>query len=185
MEKGVVISGFGGQGVMLAGELLAEAGKEEGKFVTFLPSYGPEMRGGTANCHVIVSDEQIASPVIALPEAAIIFNLPSLDKYEPLMKQDGIMILNKTIISKEVSRTDIRVLQIDAQNVANELGNERVTNMILLGAYVEIEKPVKIESLKEALKVFLTGRKEAFIELNIRALNKGAEIAREFLGGKQ
>ncbi len=184
MEKGVVISGFGGQGVMLAGELLAEAGKEEGKFVTFLPSYGPEMRGGTANCHVIVSDEQIASPVIALPEAAIILNLPSLDKYEPLMKQDGIMILNKTIIPKEVSRTDIRVLQIDAQNVAKELGNEKVINMLLLAAYVEVEKPVKIESLKEALKFLLTGRKETLIEINIRAIDKGAEIAREFLGGK-
>lgn len=184
MEKGVVISGFGGQGVMLAGELLAEAGKEEGKFVTFLPSYGPEMRGGTANCHVIVSDEQIASPVIALPEAAIILNLPSLDKYEPLMKQDGIMILNKTIIPKEVSRTDIRVLQIDAQNVAKELGNEKVINMLLLAAYVEVEKPVKVESLKEALKFLLTGRKETLIEINVRAIDKGAEIAREFLGGK-
>lgn len=184
MEKGVVISGFGGQGVMLTGELLAEAGKEEGKFVTFLPSYGPEMRGGTANCHVIVSDEQIASPVIALPEAAIILNLPSLDKYEPLMKQDGIMILNKTLIPKEVSRTDIRVLQIDAQNVAKELGNEKVINMILLAAYVEVEKPVKVESLKEALKFLLTGRKETLIEINVRAIDKGAAIAREFLGGK-
>lgn len=184
MEKGVVISGFGGQGVMLAGELLAEAGKEEGKYVTFLPSYGPEMRGGTANCHVIVSDEQIASPIIALPEAAIILNLPSLDKYEPLMKPNGIMILNKTIIPKEVSRTDIRVLQIDAQNVAKNVGNEKVVNMILLGAYVELEKPVKIESLKEALKTLLTGRKETLIEINERAIEKGAEIAREFIGGK-
>lgn len=184
MEKGVVISGFGGQGVMLAGELLAEAGKEEGKYVTFLPSYGPEMRGGTANCHVIVSDEQIASPVIALPEAAIILNLPSLDKYEPLMKPDGLMILNKTIIPKEVSRTDVRVLQIDAQNVAKNIGNEKVVNMLLLGAYVELEKPVKIETLKEALKTLLTGRKEALIEINERAIEKGAEIAREFLGGK-
>jgi 2-oxoglutarate ferredoxin oxidoreductase subunit gamma len=184
MQKGVVIAGFGGQGVMLAGELLAEAGKDEEKFVTFLPSYGPEMRGGTANCDVIISDKPIASPVIGHPEAAIIMNLPSLDKFEPLMKENGLLILNKTLIPREVKRKDVRVLQIDAQTVARELGNEKVTNMILLGAYAEIEKPVKLESLKKALKHFLTGKKEKLIPINEKALDKGAEIAREFLGGK-
>ena len=184
MQKGVVIAGFGGQGVMLAGELLAEAGKDEEKFVTFLPSYGPEMRGGTANCDVIISDKPIASPVIGHPEAAIIMNLPSLDKFEPLMKENGLLILNKTLIPREVKRKDVRVFQIDAQTVARELGNEKVTNMILLGAYAEIEKPVKLESLKKALKHFLTGKKEKLIPINEKALEKGAEIAREFLGGK-
>ncbi|NCO28845.1 MAG: 2-oxoacid:ferredoxin oxidoreductase subunit gamma [Caldisericum sp. CG2_30_36_11] len=184
MEKGVVISGFGGQGVMLAGELLAEAGKEEGKYVTFLPSYGPEMRGGTANCHVIVSDTTIASPIIGYPKAAIVLNLPSLDKYEPLMKKDGIIIINKTLVPREVKRDDVRVLQIDAQHVAEDLGNKKVVNMILLGAYVEIEKPVKIETLKNALKSYLTGRKAELIEVNERALEKGAEIARDFMGVK-
>ncbi|NCQ52712.1 MAG: 2-oxoacid:ferredoxin oxidoreductase subunit gamma [Caldiserica bacterium] len=184
MEKGVVISGFGGQGVMLAGELLAEAGKEEGKYVTFLPSYGPEMRGGTANCHVIVSDTTIASPIIGYPKAAIVLNLPSLDKYEPLMKKDGIIIINKTLVPREVKRDDVRVLQIDAQHVAEDLGNKKVVNMILLGAYVEIEKPVKIETLKNALKSYLTGRKVELIEVNERALEKGAEIARDFMGVK-
>ncbi len=184
MEKGVVIAGFGGQGVMLAGELLAEAGKDENKYVTFLPSYGPEMRGGTANCHVIVSDDPIASPVISVPEAVIALNLPSLDKYEPVMKKDGIMILNKTLIPKEVSRADIRVLQIDAQNVAKDLGNEKVVNMVVLGAYVEVEKPVKVESLIKALEALLKGRKAELIEINKRAILKGAEVARDFLGGK-
>ena len=184
MEKGVVISGFGGQGVMLAGELLAEAGKEEGKYVTFLPSYGPEMRGGTANCHVIVSDTTIASPIIGYPKAAIVLNLPSLDKYEPLMKKDGIIIINKTLVPREVKRDDVRVLQIDAQHVAEDLGNKKVVNMILLGAYVEIEKPVKIETLKNALKSYLTGRKAELIEVNERELEKGAEIARDFMGVK-
>lgn len=184
MEKGVVISGFGGQGVMLAGELLAEAGKEEGKYVTFLPSYGPEMRGGTANCHVIVSDTTIASPIIGYPKVAIVLNLPSLDKYEPLMKKDGIIIINKTLVPREVKRDDVRVLQIDAQHVAEDFGNKKVVNMILLGAYVEIEKPVKIETLKNALKSYLTGRKAELIEVNERALEKGAEIARDFMGVK-
>jgi 2-oxoglutarate ferredoxin oxidoreductase subunit gamma len=184
MEKGVVISGFGGQGVMLAGELLAEAGKEEGKFVTFLPSYGPEMRGGTANCHVIVSDTPIASPIIGYPEAAIVLNLPSLDKFEPLMKKNGIIIINKTLVPKEVKRGDVRVLQIDAQHVAESLGSQKVVNMILLGAYVEIEKPVKIETLKKALKGFLTGRKAELVEINEKALDEGVEIARDFMGVK-
>ncbi len=184
MEKKIVIAGFGGQGVMLAGELLAEAAKEDDKYVTFLPSYGPEMRGGTANCDVIVSDNPIASPIIGHPEAAIVMNLPSLDKFEPLMKKDGILILNKTIIPKEVARKDVRVLQIDALTIAKELGNEKVTNLILLGAYNEVEKTVKPETLKQALKKFLTGRKEKLIPVNEKALEKGAEIAREFLGGK-
>ncbi len=184
MQKELVIAGFGGQGVMLAGELLAEAGKEEGRYVTFLPSYGPEMRGGTANCDVIVSDEPIASPVIGHPEAAIIMNLPSLDKFEPLMKENGLLVLNKTLIPKEVQRKDLRVIQIDAQTVAKELGNEKVVNMILLGAYNEIEKTVKLETLKNALKHFLTGKKEKLIPVNEKALEKGAEIAREFLGVK-
>ncbi len=183
MEKQVVISGFGGQGVMLAGELLAEAGKEEGKNVTFLPSYGPEMRGGTAYCDVIVSDKPIASPVIAFPEAAIILNLPSLIKFEPLMKKGGIMILNKTIIPQDVKREDLRVCEIDAQNIAKELGNEKVTNLILLSAYVEIEKTIAIESLKKALRVFLTGRKEKLIPINEQAIDKGVELAKEFLNG--
>jgi len=180
MQKEVVIAGFGGQGVMLTGEIIAEAGKNEGKYVTFLPSYGPEQRGGTANCHVIVSDEEIASPVIDRPGAAIIFNLPSLDKYEPLMREDGIMILNKTLIPREVKRSDVRVLQIDAHDVARKLGSEKVVNMILLGAYVEIEKPVTLESIREALRKYLTGRKQEFFEVNIKAIEEGSMIAKSF-----
>lgn len=181
MEKQVVISGFGGQGVMLAGELLAEAGKTEDKYVTFLPSYGPEMRGGTAYCDVIVSDKSIASPVISFPQAAIILNLPSLNKFEPLMKKDGIIILNKTIIPQDVKRKDVRVCKIDAQTIAKELGNEKVTNLILLGAYSELEKTVSIETLKKSLKVYLTGRKEKLIPINERALDTGAAAAKEYI----
>jgi 2-oxoglutarate ferredoxin oxidoreductase subunit gamma len=183
MEKGVVIAGFGGQGVMLAGELLAESGKDERKYVTFLPSYGPEQRGGTANCHVIISDEEIASPVIDRPEAAIILNLPSLDKYEPLMKENGIMILNKTLIPREVNPPPPPPPQIDAHDVARKLGSERVVNIILLGAYVEVEKPVSLESVKEALKKYLTGRKAELLEVNTKALEEGIKIAKDFLGG--
>ncbi|MCD6106981.1 MAG: 2-oxoacid:acceptor oxidoreductase family protein [Caldisericaceae bacterium] len=184
MEKKLIIAGFGGQGVMLAGELLAEAGKEENKYVTFLPSYGPEMRGGTANCDVIISDEPIASPIISHPEATIILNLPSLDKFEPMMKKDGLLVLNKSLIPREVKRDDLRVVGVDAQTIAKELGNEKAANMILLGVYVAIEKPVSLDSVKSAMKLFLKGKKEKFISANEKALEKGVEIAKEFLGGK-
>ena len=135
------------------------------------------------SCHVIISDEEIASPVIDRPEAAIILNLPSLDKYEPLMKENGIMILNKTLIPREVKRGDVRVLQIDAHGVAQKLGSEKVVNMILLGAYVEVEKPVLLESIKEALKKYLTGRKAELLKVNIKAIEEGSKIAKDFLGG--
>ncbi|MEA3313424.1 MAG: 2-oxoacid:acceptor oxidoreductase family protein [Caldisericota bacterium] len=184
MEKKLIIAGFGGQGVMLTGELLAEAGKEENKYVTFLPSYGPEMRGGTANCEVIISDEPIASPIISYPEAAIILNLPSLDKFEPAMKKNGLLILNKSLIPREVKRNDLRVIEVDAQTIAKELGNEKAANMILLGVYVTIEKSVSLDSVKNAMKLFLKGKKEKFILANEKALEKGAGIAKEFLGGK-
>ncbi len=184
MEKKVIIAGFGGQGVMLVGELLAEAGKEDNKYVTFLPSYGPEMRGGTANCDVIISDEPIASPIISYPEAAIILNLPSLDKFEPMMKKDGLLVLNKSLIPREVKRNDLRVVEVDAQTIAKELGNEKVVNMILLGVYVAIEKSVSLDSVKNAMKLFFKGKKEKFIPANERALEKGVEIAKKFLGGE-
>ncbi len=182
MRKGVVIAGFGGQGVMLVGELLAEAGMEENKYVTFLPSYGPEQRGGTANCHVVISDTTIASPIVSKPDAIIVFNLPSLDKFEPTVKENGVIIINKSLVPREVRRNDVRVLQIDVQSVAEEIGSPKVMNMILLGAYTEIEKPVSLTTLKKAMSVILTGRKASLIELNEKALDRGAEIAKEFMG---
>src|SRR5512133_3706502 len=130
----IIIAGFGGQGVMVAGQLLAHAGMEEGKQVAWIPSYGPEMRGGTANCTVIISDEEVGSPVVTNPGIASVLNLPSLDKYEPLVQPGGLLLYNSSIIDRRPERTDLRVVAIPANDEAAALGNPRLANTIMLGA---------------------------------------------------
>ena len=136
MEE-ILIAGFGGQGVMSMGQLIAYAGMTEGKFVSWLPSYGPEQRGGTANCAVVVSEEQVGSPLVSRPTTAIVLNNPSYEKFEPMVRAGGLLVVNSSLISKMSARTDIRVLNIDATDKANELGNPKIANMVLLGAFLE------------------------------------------------
>ncbi|MDD2493944.1 MAG: 2-oxoacid:acceptor oxidoreductase family protein [Tissierellia bacterium] len=180
MEEKIIIAGFGGQGVMAIGKLLAYAGMIEEKNVSWLPSYGPEMRGGTANCHVIISEKLIGSPVISKDAtAAIIMNLPSLRKFENELIPGGKLIINKSLIDQETMRQDVDVYYIPANEIAAELGNSKVSNMILLGAYLELTKAVSIESALEAfLKVF-GENKQNVIPLNRTALLKGGEIVKE------
>lgn len=179
MEERITIAGFGGQGVMAIGQLLTYAGMIENKHVSWLPSYGPEMRGGTANCGVIVSDNAVGSPVVINSTAAIVMNKPSLDKFEPFINKGGNLFINSSLIDKKSERDDIQVYYIPANEIANEIGNDRVANMIMLGAYLEVTNTVKIESILEGFtKVF--GEKRAnLIPINKEALEKGAEIARE------
>ncbi len=176
MEHNVVIAGFGGQGVMLIGELLARAGMEEGKEVTWLPSYGPEQRGGTANCAVVVADEPIASPLLTEPQAAIVFNRQSFDKFEPVVEQGGLLVVDSTLIDKKSSRADLDMVYIPATDIAMELGNSKFTNMVLLGAYLGKVNPISMASVHAALSVFLTGKKAALIEVNKRALQAGVDF---------
>ncbi len=176
MEYNVVIAGFGGQGVMLIGELLARAGMDEGKEVTWLPSYGPEQRGGTANCAVVIADEPIASPLLTEPQAAIVFNRQSFDKFEPLVEKGGLLIVDSTLIDRKSSRSDLDVVYIPASDIALQLGNNKFTNMVLLGAYLGKRNPIRMDSVHGALQVFLTGKKSAFIEINKRALQAGVEF---------
>ncbi|MHB8106774.1 MAG: 2-oxoacid:acceptor oxidoreductase family protein [Candidatus Cryosericum sp.] len=176
MEHNVVIAGFGGQGVMLIGELLARAGMEEGKEVTWLPSYGPEQRGGTANCAVVVADEPIASPLLTEPQAAIVFNLQSFDKFEPVVEKGGLLVVDATLIDKKSSRTDMDTVYIPATDIALELGSSKFTNMVLLGAYLGKVNPIKMASVHGALAVFLTGKKAALIEVNKKALQAGVDF---------
>jgi len=180
MDEKVIMAGFGGQGVMAIGKLLAYAGMLEEKQVSWLPSYGPEMRGGTANCDVMISDSMIGSPVISHDAtAAIIMNLPSLKKFEKEVMPGGKIIINKSLINEETSRKDVDVYYIPANKLAAELGNPKVSNMILLGAYIELTKVISIESALEAfLKVF-GENKTKFIPLNREALLKGGEAVRE------
>ena len=179
MLERIIISGFGGQGVMLMGRLLAYAGMLEGKNVAWMPSYGPEMRGGTANCTVLISEEEIGSPIVSHPKTLIAMNQPSLDKFEPNVNEDGLIILNDSLIDREVSRNDVNVIKIPADDIADKLGNSRAANMVVLGAYVEKSGIVKLETIFKALEKALAGRNKRLLELNKEALKQGAELVKE------
>lgn len=172
----IIIAGFGGQGVLLMGRLIAQAGMLEGKHVAWMPSYGPEMRGGTANCTVIVSSEEVASPVVPNPITLIAMNQPSLDKFEPMVVKDGIIVVNQSLVSRDISRDDIQVAKVPANDIANELGNLRVANMVALGTYIAKSKSVKMETIFDALEQILDKRQEKIIALNKEALKRGEKI---------
>ncbi|MCM3662807.1 2-oxoacid:acceptor oxidoreductase family protein [Mesobacillus subterraneus] len=172
MEE-ILIAGFGGQGVMSMGQLIAYAGMKEGKYVSWLPSYGPEQRGGTANCAVVVSGEQVGSPLVSQPTTAIVLNNPSYYKFEPTVRPGGLLIVNASLISKTSERTDIKVMNLKATELANELGNPKIANMILLGAFLEITGILSDESILEALKKVLSPEKHSLLEINKRALELG------------
>jgi 2-oxoglutarate ferredoxin oxidoreductase subunit gamma len=165
---------------MAIGKLLAYAGMIEEKHVTWMPSYGPEMRGGTANCAVVVSDEEVGSPLISRDgTAAIVMNLPSLSKFEKELVPGGKLIINKSLIDVEPSRKDLDVYYVSANELAMELGNAKVANMVMLGAYIELTKIVDVESVLHAfLKVF-GENKTHLVPLNKDAMAKGAEAVRK------
>ena len=179
LNEKVICAGFGGQGVMSMGQLLTYAGMIEDKQVSWLPSYGPEMRGGTANCSVMVSDSLIGSPIIDEDATcAIVMNLPSLDKFEIDVLKGGRLLINSSLIDKKASRDDINVFYIPANEVANNLGNAKVANMVMLGAYIELTKAVEVESIHKALMKVFGERKAHLMDINIDALKKGAELVK-------
>lgn len=179
MLERIIISGFGGQGVMLMGKLLAYAGMIEGKKVAWMPSYGPEMRGGTANCTVLISSNEIGSPIVSHPKILIVMNQPSLDKFESNVSEDGLIILNDSLIEREVKRNDVNVIKIPADDIADKLGNSRAANMVVLGAYVEQSGIVKMDTIFKALEKALAGRDKKLLELNKEALKQGAELVED------
>ena len=172
----IIFAGFGGQGVLLMGRLIAQAGMLEGKQVVWMPSYGPEMRGGTANCTVIVSSQEVASPVVPNPITLIAMNQPSLDKFEPMVVKNGIIIINKSLVSRDINRDDVEVVKVPANDIANELGNLRVANMVALGSYIAKSKSVMMETVFEVLDQILDRRQEKLITLNKEALKRGEKI---------
>ena len=175
MQTEVIISGFGGQGTLYAGQVLAYAAMDEGKQVTWIPSYGPEMRGGTANCTVVVSDEEIGSPTVKHPKAVLALNLPSLDKYEDMIAPGGCLVVNESMVNRKPTRTDIQVVILPANEIAREIGNERATNMVMLGALLANMDILPIEAMEKALKNHTAQRLQKFVEMNIQALRRGAE----------
>jgi len=179
MLEEIIIGGFGGQGVMSMGQLLAYAGMMEDKHVSWIPSYGPEMRGGTANCSVTISDAPVSSPLITEPRTLIVLNRPSLEKFEPDVQPGGLLLINSSLIDMEPKRQDLKILKIPASELANEkLHNGHVANMIILGAFVEITKAVSIDSVIAALTKVLPEYRHNLIPLNREALEMGAGLAR-------
>jgi 2-oxoglutarate ferredoxin oxidoreductase subunit gamma len=172
-----ILAGFGGQGVMLAGQLLAYAGMLEGKHVSWYPSYGPEMRGGTANCTVVVSDQEVGSPVVGQPSALIAMNLPSLTRFEETVKSGGHLLYNSSLIEKAPERPDVTVVAVPANRIAEELGDRRVANMVMLGALLALTEAVKVASVVDSLRKTLPPRRQELIPLNEQALQRGMEIA--------
>ncbi len=175
MKKQITVSGFGGQGVLSIGKSLVEAGMSEGLEVTWAPSYGPEMRGGTANCSVVISDQPIGSPVFTHPSELIAMNLPALEKFEPNVEAGGMIIVNSSVVDEKVERTDVKAYYVPCVDIATELGNTKVANMVMLGAYVKATGALKVETVQEMIKGMFTGRKAKLVPLNMEAFQKGMD----------
>ncbi|WP_417045158.1 2-oxoacid:acceptor oxidoreductase family protein [Dysosmobacter sp.] len=173
MKREIIISGFGGQGGLAIGKNLAEAGMEEGLNVTWAPSYGPEMRGGTANCSVVLSDKPVGSPVFAHPTDLIALNEPSLVKFEAGVVPNGLVFVNSDVVTDKVTRPDLTAYYIPCAKIAEEVGNPKVANMVMLGAYVAGTKFLKPETIEEMIQEMFAGPKAKFIPLNIEAFRRG------------
>jgi len=176
MIEEIIVAGFGGQGVLLLGQVLAQAGMLEGKHVSWFPSYGPEMRGGTANCSVVISTGEIGSPVVSEPDTAIVMNLPSLTRFGPLVEPGGLLILNSSLINEPFRRDDIEVVNVPASEEAQALGNARVANMVVLGVYLAASDIIKPESVYRALPAVLPERHHDLLPLNEAAIQRGMEL---------
>lgn len=174
MQKEIIIAGFGGQGVLFAGQLMTYAAMDQGLHVTWIPSYGPEMRGGTANCTVVISDEEIGSPMVSRPSAVIAMNRPSLDKYEDLVKPGGVLVINQSMVDREVQCNDILVAVVPANKIAENLGENRMVNMVLLGALLANLDILPISAIEKALQEHLPKRHQKLFGLNKMALKEGA-----------
>ena len=173
-ETKIIIAGFGGQGVVLAGNIIARACVIEDKHVAGMVSYGAEMRGGTANATVIISDAPIASPIVQTPDIAIILNQPSLDKYEDKIVSGGLVVVNTSLVSREVRRSDLKAARINAGDIARRLGNMRVANIVMLGTFVRSTGLLKISSLEKAIEDLFSKKKASLVEINQKALRHGA-----------
>lgn len=176
MYQDVMIAGFGGQGVLLAGKLLAYAAMLEGRHVTWFPSYGAEIRGGTANCTVVISDSEIGSPVVQHPSAMLILNEASYKKFEQRIRDKGLLILNTSLVQEKESRAGISRIEVKANDIAEELGDIRTANQVMLGAFLKRSGVVAIESVLSAFKHVLPSRRQALIPLNEQALMRGAGL---------
>lgn len=182
MTRKIVMAGFGGQGVMAMGQLISYAGMLEGKHVSWYPSYGPEMRGGAANCSVVVSEELVGSPIIAVADDVIVMNEPSLSMFESHVRPGGNIFINSSLVKKETTRTDINVVKIPVNDIAIDLGNARVANMVMLGAYLKVTELVKVESVIQAFTKVYGDKKKKLLPINEKAIEFGGEaVGKEYM----
>ena len=178
MEKRMIIAGFGGQGVLLIGQLIAYAGMLADKEVSWMPSYGPEMRGGSANCAVVVSDEPVASPKVEEADLVIAMNRPSMELFEKALVPGGVLIYNSSLIDVKPTRQDIQVVAVPCNDIANDLGSLRSTNMVMLGAYAGVTGEYSVDTLMGALRHKLGPSKEKFMPANQKAIEAGIAAVR-------
>lgn len=178
MYADVIIAGFGGQGVVLAGTLLAQAAMEHGLHVTFMPVYGPEMRGGTANCTVVISDEEIGSPIIQSPVGLIALNRPSLEKFQPRLADGGVLVLNSSLMDASLADAKrVKASAVDCNEIAERVGNTRMVNMVALGAYAKASGALPLTRLQHALAHVIPGHYSHMIPKNAEALQAGYDAA--------
>jgi len=181
MQKEIIIAGFGGQGVMFAGQVLTYAAMDSGKEVTWIPSYGPEMRGGTANCTVVIADHEIGSPFVKNPPLAIVLNLPSFDKYEELLAPGGTLVVNQSMVDRDAKRDDIHVIFVPCIEIAEEIGDKKLMNMVAMGALLTALPEITIEDVEKALEGHLPARHKHLLPKNYEALRRGFEAAQKVL----
>lgn len=179
MQKEIIIAGFGGQGVLFSGQVLAYAAMDNGLDVTWIPSYGPEMRGGTANCTVVVADHEIGSPLVKNPPLAIALNLPSFDKYESTLATGGTLIVNKSMVDHNQRRNDIHVIFVPCNEIAEEIGDRKLVNMVAVGALLSALPEIKIVDVEKALEGPLPARHKHLLPKNYEALKRGFEYAQK------
>ncbi len=172
----VILAGFGGQGILFTGKLLAYAAMLKGKQLSWLPSYGPEMRGGTANCHVIVADEPIGSPIVTKPNILVAMNKPPLDKFEDSVAKNGYIFVDSSLIDRRVERTDVNAVYIDSTRIANEIGNKNLANMVMLGAILKTTEVFSLSEIEETMKKSLPAKRLPLVETNMKAVKEGYDL---------
>ncbi len=183
MQTSLLIAGFGGQGILVTGQVIATACMLDGKKVTYMPAYGAEVRGGTVHVTIVMSDHRISSPYVPNPDAAVVMNRPSLDRFEPLLQSNGLLVCNTSLIDRAPRREDLRVVQLAANDISNELGNPRVIGLVALGAYVAASEVTTLDALLEALRRVLPPERHGLIPINKQALERGMACFRDVAAG--
>lgn len=175
MIEELLFAGFGGQGILLAGQLVAKAAMDDGLFATWFPSYGPEMRGGTANCQVVYSDDEIGSPIVSEYDTVIVMNQPSLEKFQPLVKSGGILLVNTSLVEIDGPRDDIEIVGVKANDLARAVASDRAANVVIVGAYNALKGHIKHETLENVLRQTFERKGEQIVQGNLRAFAAGLQ----------